>query len=41
LSRIGQPDRRAALLDAAFAVIERHIAAVSVTDIQVIRAERF
>lgn len=30
-----------ALLEAAFAVVERHIGVVSVTDTQVLRAERF
>lgn len=29
------------LLDAAFAVVERHIGVVSVTDCEVLRAERF
>lgn len=35
------PSRLDALLEAAFAVVERHIGVVSVTDAQVIRAERF
>jgi nitrogen regulatory protein PII len=36
-----RPDRLDALLDAAFAVVERHIGVVSVTDCEVLRAERF
>lgn len=36
-----RPDRLDTLLDAAFAVVERHIGVVSVTDCQVLRAERF
>ena len=36
-----RPDRLDALLDAAFAVVQRHIGVVSVTDAQVLRAERF
>jgi nitrogen regulatory protein PII len=36
-----RPDRLDAMLDAAFAVVERHIGVVSVTDAQVLRAERF
>ncbi len=36
-----RPDRLDALLDAAFAVVETHIGVVSVTDCQVLRAERF
>jgi nitrogen regulatory protein PII len=36
-----RPDRLDVLLDAAFAVVERHIGVVSVTDCQVLRAERF
>ncbi|MCA0870706.1 transcriptional regulator [Seohaeicola saemankumensis] len=36
-----RPDRLDALLEAAFAVVERHIGVVSVTDCQVMRAERF
>lgn len=35
------PDRLDPLLNAAFAVVERHIGVVSVTDCQVLRAERF
>lgn len=36
-----RPDRLDALLDAAFAVVERHIGVVSVADVAVMRAERF
>lgn len=36
-----RPDRVEGLLDAAFAVVERHIGVVSVSDAQVLRAERF
>ncbi|MDZ7909884.1 MAG: transcriptional regulator [Gemmobacter sp.] len=36
-----RPERLDTLLDAAFAVVERHIGVVSVTDAQVLRAERF
>lgn len=36
-----RPERLDTLLDAAFAVVERHIGVVSVTDTQVLRAERF
>lgn len=36
-----RPERLDTLIDAAFAVVERHIGVVSVTDAQVIRAERF
>ncbi len=36
-----RPDRLDNLLQAAFAVVERHIGVVSVTDCQVMRAERF
>lgn len=35
------PDKLDPLLDAAFAVVERHIGVVSVTNAQVLRAERF
>ena len=35
------PDRLDALLDAAFAVVQRHIGVVSVADVQVIRPMRF
>lgn len=36
-----RPERLDDLLDAAFAVVERHIGVVSVVDCQVLRAERF
>ena len=36
-----RPDRLETLLEAAFTVVERHIGVVSVTDTEVIRAERF
>lgn len=36
-----RPDRLDALLDAAFAVVERHIGVVSISDVDVLRAERF
>lgn len=36
-----RPERLDALLDAAFAVVERHIGVVCVTDCDVLRAERF
>jgi len=36
-----RPERLETLLDAAFAVVERHIGVVCVTDAQVLRAERF
>lgn len=36
-----RPERVEALVEAAFAVVERHIGVVSVTDAQVLRAERF
>lgn len=36
-----RPERLDALLAAAFAVVERHIGVVSVTDAAVLRAERF
>ena len=35
------PDRLDGLLEAAFAVVERHIGVVSITDARVLRAERF
>lgn len=38
---IVRPERLDPLLEAAFAVVERHIGVVSVTDCQVLRAERF
>ncbi len=36
-----KPERLDALLEAAFAVVEKHIGVVSITDAQVLRAERF
>jgi nitrogen regulatory protein PII len=36
-----RPDRLDGLLDAAFAVVDRHIGVVTVTDCEVLRAERF
>jgi nitrogen regulatory protein PII len=36
-----RPDRLDALLEAAFSVVERHIGVVTVSDCQVLRAERF
>lgn len=36
-----RPERLDGLLDAAFAVVERHIGVVSITDAEVLRAERF
>ena len=36
-----RPERLDALLEAAFAVVEAHIGVVSVTDCEVLRAERF
>lgn len=36
-----RPDRLDGLLEATFAVVDRHIGIVSVTDAEVIRAERF
>lgn len=36
-----RPERVDALLEAAFAVVDRHIGVVCVTDAQVLRAERF
>jgi nitrogen regulatory protein PII len=38
---IRRPEDVDELLDAAFAVVERHIGVVCVTDCQVLRAERF
>jgi nitrogen regulatory protein PII len=38
---IVRPERKDALLDAAFGVLERHIGVVSVSDCEVLRAERF
>ena len=36
-----RPERLDDMLDAAFAVVERHIGVVSVSDCEVLRAERF
>lgn len=36
-----RPEKVDALLEAAFAVVERHIGVVCVTDCEVLRAERF
>lgn len=36
-----RPDKLDVLLDAAFEVVDRHIGVVSITDTQVLRAERF
>ena len=36
-----RPDRLDGLLEAAFAVVKRHIGVVSVVDCEVLRAERF
>jgi len=36
-----KPERLDTLLDAAFAVVKKHIGVVSITDAQVLRAERF
>ncbi|WP_342078049.1 DUF3240 family protein [Yoonia sp. SS1-5] len=36
-----KPERLDPLLEAAFAVVEKHIGVVSITDAQVLRAERF
>ncbi len=36
-----RPERLDALLDAAFAVVERHLGVVSITDAKILRAERF
>ena len=36
-----RPERLDGLLEAAFSVVDRHIGVVSVTDAEVIRAERF
>lgn len=38
---IVRPDRIDGLLEAAFAVVERHIGVVCITDCEVLRAERF
>lgn len=36
-----RPERLDGLLEAAFSVVERHIGVVSITDAEVLRAERF
>lgn len=36
-----KPDRLDEMLDAAFSVVERHIGVVTVSDCEVLRAERF
>ena len=36
-----RPDRLDALLEAAFDVVDKHIGVVSITDCEVLRAERF
>ncbi len=36
-----KPERLDGLLEAAFAVVQRHIGVVSISDAQVLRAERF
>jgi nitrogen regulatory protein PII len=36
-----RPERLEILLQSAFAVVERHIGVVNITDVQVLRAERF
>jgi len=36
-----KPERLDVLLEAAFSVVEKHIGVVSITDAQVLRAERF
>jgi hypothetical protein len=36
-----RPERLDALLEAAFAVVDRHIGVIGVTDAEVLRAERF
>ena len=36
-----RPDKLDPLLDAAFAVVDRHIGVISVTDTRILRAERF
>ena len=41
VSCIIRPDRLDGLLEAVFAVVERHIGVVTVTDCEVLRAERF
>lgn len=41
VSCIIRPDRLDALLDSVFNVVERHIGVVTITDCDVLRAERF
>ena len=36
-----RPERLDGLLDAAFSMVDRHIGLVTVTDCEVLRAERF
>ncbi|MEM9047348.1 MAG: transcriptional regulator [Pseudomonadota bacterium] len=36
-----QPDRKDALLEAAFSVVERHIGVIAISACEVLRAERF
>jgi nitrogen regulatory protein PII len=36
-----RPDKLDSLLDAAFAVVDKHIGVVTITDCEVLRAERF
>ncbi|MEL7181699.1 MAG: transcriptional regulator [Pseudomonadota bacterium] len=36
-----RPEKLDALLDAAFEVVDKHIGVVSVSDVQVVRADRF
>ena len=36
-----RPERLDSLLEAAFAIVERHIGVVTITDCEVLRAERF
>ncbi|MBO6717842.1 MAG: transcriptional regulator [Rhizobiaceae bacterium] len=36
-----RPEKLDALLEAAFAVVDRHIGVVNITDAQILRAERF
>lgn len=36
-----KPERQDALLDAAFSVVDKHIGVVTITDCEVLRAERF
>ena len=36
-----KPERQDALIEAAFDVVEKHIGVVTITDVEVLRAERF